>query len=70
MEGFAISVPVSPGLLRRMRGPDEAAWHFERWDEGALRRWVVLDYLPDGAIELAQGAVRRLRYIAIRITRR
>ena len=68
--GFAISVPVSPGLLRRMRGLDEAAWHWEREDEGALRHWAVLDYLPDGAIEQAEGAVRRLRYIAIRITRR
>ena len=29
-----------------------------------------LDYLPDGAIEQAEGAVRRLRYIAIRISRK
>ena len=68
--GFAISVPVSPGLLRRMQGLDEAAWHFEREDEGALRHWAVLDYLPDGAIEQPDGVVRRLRYIAIRISRR
>ncbi|MCE2492729.1 MAG: transposase [Alphaproteobacteria bacterium] len=30
--GFAISVPVSPGLMRRMQGLDEAAWHLERED--------------------------------------
>lgn len=68
--GFAISVPVSSGLMRRMRGLDEAAWHLEREDAGALRHWAELDYLPDGAIDQADGVVRRLRYIAIRISRR
>jgi hypothetical protein len=67
--GFAISVPVSPGLRRRMAGLDEAGWTFEREDGGAVRHWAVLDYLPDGAVTQADGAVRRLRYIAIRITR-
>ena len=67
--GFALSVPVSPGLLRRMQGLDEAAWQLEREDEGALRHWAVLDYLPDGAIDQPDGVVRRLRYIAIRIGR-
>ena len=28
--GFAISVPVSSGLMRRMRALDEAAWQLER----------------------------------------
>ena len=68
--GFALSVPVSPGLARRMQGLDEAAWQLERCDEGALRHWAVLDYLPDGAIDQPEGVVRRLRYIAIRISRR
>ena len=68
--GFAISVPVSPGLLRRMQGLDEAAWQLEREDAGALRHWAELDYLPDGAIDQPDGVVRRLRYIAIRISRR
>ena len=68
--GFAISVPVSPGLRRRMQGLVEAAWHLEREDEGVLRHWAVLDYLPDGAIDQPDGVVRRLRYIAIRISRR
>ena len=68
--GFAISVPVSSGLRRRMRKLDEAAWQLERCDEGALRHWAELDYLPDGAIDQPDGVVRRLRYIAIRIGRR
>ena len=68
--GFAISVPVSAGLLRRMQELDEAAWQLERCDEGALRHWAELDYLPDGAIDQPDGVVRRLRYIAIRIGRR
>ena len=65
--GFAISVPVSRGLMRRMQELDEAAWQLERCDERALRHWVELDYLPDGAIDQPEGVVRRLRYIAIRI---
>ena len=68
--GFAISVPVSAGLLRRMQELDEAAWRLERCDEGALRHWAELDYLPDGAINQPDGVVRRLRHIAIRISRR
>ena len=68
--GFAISVPVSSGLRRRMRKLDEAAWQLERCDEGALRHWAELDYLPDGAINQPDGVVRRLRHIAIRISRR
>ena len=68
--GFAISVPVSSGLRRRMRKLDEAAWQLERCDEGALRHWAELDYLPDGAINQPDGVVRRLRHIAIRIGRR
>ena len=48
--GFAFSVPVSSGLARRLRGLDEASWQLERCDAGALRQWVVLDYLPAGAI--------------------
>jgi len=67
--GFAISVPVSPGLKRRMTGLDEAAWRFEREDGDAVRHWAELDYLPDGALTQRDGAVRRLRYIAIRITK-
>ena len=42
--GFALSVPVSLGLRRRMQGLDEAAWHMECEDEGALRRRAALDY--------------------------
>ena len=68
--GFALSVPVSPGLLRRMQGLEEAAWRLEREDAGALRQWAVLDYLPDGALDQPEGVVRRLRYIAIRISRK
>ena len=68
--GFALSVPASSGLARRMRGLDEAAWQLERCDEGVLRHWAVLDYLPDGAIDQPEGVVRRLRYIAIRISRK
>ena len=68
--GFALSVPVSSGLARRMQGLDEAAWQLEREDEGALRHWAVLDYLPDGAIDQSEGVVRRLRYITIRICRK
>ena len=69
--GIAISLPpVSLGLMRRMQGLDEAAWQLEREDAGAFRHWAVLDYLPDGAIDQPDGVVRRLRYIAIRISRR
>ena len=38
--------------------------------DSALRHWAVLDYLPDGAIDQPDGVVRRLRYIAIRISRK
>ena len=68
--GFAISVPVSRGLRRRMTGLAEAAWVFERDDGEAVRHWAELDYLPDGALEQKEGAVHRLRYIAIRITKK
>ena len=68
--GFALSVPVSPGLAQRMQGLDEAAWQLERCDAGALCHRAVLDYLPDGAIDQPDGVVRRLRYIAIRISRK
>ena len=68
--GFAISAPVSPGLGRRMAVLDEAAWRFERADEAAVRHWAELDYLPDGALDQPEGAVRRLRYVAIRITKK
>lgn len=67
--GFAISVTVSGGLRRRMAALEAADWHFEREDAGATRHWTELDYLPDGAIQQKDGAVRRLRYIAIRITK-
>jgi hypothetical protein len=67
--GFAISVTVSAGLRRRMAGLAQAAWHFESEDAGATRHWAELDYLPDGAFEQKDGAVHRLRYIAIRITK-
>ena len=30
----------------------------------------MLDYLPDGALDQPDGVVRRLRYIAIRISRK
>ena len=53
--GFAISVAVSPGLMRRMQGLDEAAWHWEREDEGLRRHWAVLDYLPRRRDRLAAG---------------
>ena len=49
--GFAISVPVSPGLMRRMQALDETAWHLDRCNKGALRHWAELEYLPDGAID-------------------
>lgn len=68
--GFAISVPVSEGLARRIAALDETAWRFEREDSDAVRHWAELDYLPDGALTQKEGAVRRLRYIAIRITRK
>jgi hypothetical protein len=68
--GFAISVPVSEGLRRRMAALEEADWSFEREDAGALRHWAELDYLPDGAITQKEGVVRRLRYLAIRIEKR
>lgn len=68
--GFAISVMVSPGIKRRMEALAEADWTFEREDGDAVRHWAVLDYLPDGAIDQKDGAVRRLRYIAIRIARK
>jgi hypothetical protein len=67
--GFAISVPVSQGLARRMAALDAAAWTFEREDAAALRHWAELDYLPEGAITQKDGAVRRLRYLAIRIAK-
>lgn len=50
--GFALSVPVSPGLMQRMQELDEASWHLEREDEGALRHWEQLDYLPAAALGL------------------
>ena len=68
--GFALSVPVSPGLRGRMQGLEEGSWHLEGEDDGVLRHWAALDYLPDGAIDQPQGVVRRLRYIAIRISRK
>lgn len=67
--GFAISVPVTQGLRRRMAGLAQGDWSFEREDAGALRHWAELDYLPDGAIHQQEGTVRRLRYLAIRITK-
>jgi hypothetical protein len=68
--GFAISVPVSEGLARRIAQLDAAAWRFEREDSAAVRHWAEIDYLPDGALSQKEGAVRRLRYLAIRITRK
>ena len=68
--GFAISAPVSPGIKRRMEALDEPAWTLEREDGDVVRHWAVLDYLPDGAIHQPDGVVRRLRYIAIRITKK
>lgn len=68
--GFAISVPISDGLARRIATQDEAAWRFEREDADAVRHWAELDYLPDGALTQEEGVVRRLRYIAIRITKK
>ena len=67
--GFAISVPVTKGLGRRMAALREADWRLQRADAGATRHWAELDYLPDGAIQQKDGAVRRLRYLAIRITK-
>jgi len=68
--GFAISVPVSPGLKRRMADLDAAAWSYEREDPDVVRHWAELDYLPEGAISQKDGAVRRLRYLAIRISKK
>ena len=63
--GFAISVPVSPGLMRRMQDLDEAAWHLEREDESALRHWAVLNTLArltcharERVLRLASGFAR------------
>jgi hypothetical protein len=67
--GFAISVPVTKGLGRRMAGLAGSDWQLQREDARALRHWAELDYLPDGAITQEAGAVRRLRYLAIRITK-
>ena len=68
--GFAISAVVSPGLRRRMAALDEAAWHLQHEDGGVCKHWAELEYCPDGALKVAAGVVRRLRYIAIRITRK
>ena len=68
--GFAISVPVSAGLGRCMTALEETAWTFEREDGEVVRHWAELDYLPEGALTQKDGAVRRLRYLAIRITRK
>ena len=45
-EGFAIAVTVSPGRVRQMQGLDEAPWHWERGDEGALRQWRCRTVCP------------------------
>ena len=67
--GFAISVPIAEALGARIQALPEEAWHFERQDQGAVRHWAELDYLPDAALNQKQGVVRRLRYIAIRINK-
>lgn len=67
--GFAISVPIAEALAARIRALPEEAWQLERQDQGALRHWARLDYLPEGALTQKDGVVRRLRYIAIRITK-
>ncbi len=41
--GFAISVPVTKGLGRRMAALREADWRLQREDAGATRHWAELD---------------------------
>ena len=67
--GFAISVPIAEALAARIKALPEEAWQLERQDQGALRHWAELDYLPEAALTQKHGVVRRLRYIAIRITK-
>lgn len=67
--GFAISVSIAEALGARIKALPEQAWQFERQDQGAVRHWAELDYLPDAALRQKEGVVRRLRYIAIRITK-
>lgn len=67
--GFAISVPIAEAVGARIRALPEQAWRFARQDQGAVRHWAELDYLPEAAISQKEGVVRRLRYIAIRITK-
>lgn len=68
--GFAISVPISDGLGRRIAALEGPAWQFERADAEVVRHWAELDYLPDGALKQKEGVVRRLRYLAIRIAKK
>ena len=68
--GFAISARVSEALRKWMQGLDAAAWHLEREDAEVVRHWAEIDYLPDGALEQKEGVVRRLSYLAIRITKK
>lgn len=67
--GFAISVSVAQGLQARIKAVPEQAWRKDKQDAGAMRHWAEIDYLPDGALDQPDGVVRRLRYIAIRITK-
>lgn len=68
--GFAISAAVSQGLRRRIRDLEDGAWQLDHEDSGVTKHWAELDYWPDGALKQEEGVVGRLRYIAIRITRK
>ena len=68
--GFAISVPMSRLLARRVKALDEVAWCLEREDADMVRHWAEFDYLPEGALKQKEGVVRQLRYLAIRITKK
>ena len=64
--GFAVSAVMSPELARAVRQVEEKAWKtFAREEDGTLRQWAAVDFVP--AEKSEHKDTPPLRYVGLRL---
>jgi hypothetical protein len=64
--GFAVSAVMSPPLAQALRKVQEARWNtFGKEDDGTLRQWAEVDFVPSDKTEHKQS--QPLRYVGLRL---
>lgn len=63
--GFAVSAVMSPELAEAVRQVEEPAWKtFDREEDGTLRQWAEVDFVP--AEKSEHQGIQPLRYVGLR----